>query len=371
MSRYTRLEAQANHLEAVLANHKIRATIEGGTVTPRLVRFRLAPGAGVKIAQITRLSEELALALGARSCRVVRQGNHVQLEFPRGGRHIIRLDSLLAQLPALTSTTVALGLDADGAPLLLRLSSPDVAHVLIAGTTGSGKTALAQTMIASLVQTHRLSELGLILIDPKGRGYRPFADAPHLLMPLADHVDAGLAALEWVVETMERRDQEGVSLPRIVVFIDELADLALVGGKAVEHLLTRVVQRGREAGIHVVACTQKPSAAVIGSLVKSNFPVRVVGAVTSAEDARLASGLAGSGAEQLAGRGDFLVVAHGVPHRLQAAYIAPVECEELVRCLNEGRMDMPARRRLAAPNAARWTDSLRDMTERLRRVVSG
>lgn len=369
MTRYQRLEAQADHLETVLASHKIHATVEGGTETPRLVRFRLAPAAGVRIAQIARLSEELAMALGARSCRVVRQGDHIQLEFPRQGRSSIRLDTLMAGLPSLPPTTAVLGLDADGAPLLLRLASPDVAHVLIAGTTGSGKTALAQTMIASLIQTQRLSELGVVLIDPKGRGYRPFADAPHLLLPIADHVDAGLAALEWLVGEMERRDYEGVSEPCVVAFIDELADLALVGGKAVEQTLTRIVQRGREAGIHVVACTQKPSASVIGSLVKSNFPVRVVGAVASADDARVATGMAGSGAEQLGGRGDFLVIVHGVAHRLQAAYVPPAELEALVRRVNEG--DLRGRSDGAGASSAAWTTGWQSIAERIKRAVSG
>lgn len=370
MTRYTRLEAQADHLETILASHKIRATVEGGTVTPRLVRFRLAPAAGVKIAHIARLSEELAMALGARSCRVIRQGQHIQLEFPRAGRQTVRLERVQAALSHVPPATAVLGLDADGAPLLLRLSSPDVAHVLIAGTTGSGKTALAQTMIASLLMANSLSELGLVLIDPKGRGYRRFADAPHLLLPIANHAGAGLAGLEWLVDEMERRDQEGVSLPRIVAFIDELADLALVGGKAVERLLTRVVQRGREAGIHVVACTQKPSASVIGSLVKSNFPVRVVGAVASADDARVATGMAGSGAERLAGRGDFLVVAHGVPHRLQAAYIAPIDIERLVYRLNEGdgrARASPPPRSAGNGRGTGW----RSVAEHVRRVVNG
>ena len=370
MSRYARLEAQADHLEAVLMSHKIRATVEGGTVTPRLIRFRLLPAAGVKIAQIARLSEELALALGMSSCRIVRKDDHIQLEFPRAERRIIRLTTLSAQVKPPPATCI-LGLDADGAPMLLRLSSPDVAHVLIAGTTGSGKTALAQTMIASLLEFNSVTELGLVLIDPKGRGYAPFSAAPHLLLPLADGVDAALDALTWLASEMERRDREQIALPRIVTFIDELADLAMLGGKPFERQLTRLVQRGREAGVHVVACTQKPSASVIGSLVKSNFPVRVVGSVASAEDARVATGLAGSGAEKLAGRGDFLVVAHGIPHRLQAAYIAPAEIELLLARLN-GAIAWPRGRVIEGrPTSSRWTDDLSALTARMKRIVGG
>ena len=368
MPRYERLNAQADQLEAVLMSHKIHATIEGGTVTPRLVRFRLLPGAGVKIAQIARLSEELALALGSVSCRIVRRGEQVHLEFPRSDKRVVRLAAILEQTRPRGDATVALGLDADGAPLLMRLSSPDVAHVLISGTTGSGKTALAQTMIASLLETHSVSELGLVLIDPKGRGYAPFAAAPHLLLPVATTPDTALDALTWLVETMQRRDQEQITLPRIVAFIDELADLMLVQGRTVELALTRLVQRGREAGVHVVACTQKPSASVIGSLVKSNFPVRIVGRVTSPEDARVASGLAGSGAEQLAGRGDFLVVVHGLAHRLQAAYIAPEEMALLMARLSGQLVEPPPAPRSLSRPTPRF--GVRDfLTAQLRRVA--
>ena len=369
MPRYERLEAQADQLEAVLMSHKIHATVEGGTVTPRLVRFRLLPDAGVKIAQIARLSEELALALGSVSCRVVRRGDQVHLEFPRPGKRVVRLATILAQTRPRGDATVALGLDADGAPLLMRLSSPDVAHVLVSGTTGSGKTALAQTMIASLLETHSVSELGLVLVDPKGRGYAPFAAAPHLLLPVATTPETALDALTWLVETMQRRDREAITLPRIVAFIDELADLMLVQGRAVELALTRLVQRGREAGVHVVACTQKPSASVIGSLVKSNFPVRIVGRVTSAEDARVASGMAGSGAEQLAGRGDFLVVVHGLAHRLQAAYIAPEEIALLMARLGGQLVETTPTPRVTPPASAR-PGVLEAFTARLRRAVN-
>jgi S-DNA-T family DNA segregation ATPase FtsK/SpoIIIE len=122
---------------------------------------------------------------------------------------------------------------------------------------------------------------------------------------------------------MEQRDLGGRSRPRIVVFIDELADLVMAGRRSVERPLTRLAQRGREAGIHLVACTQRPSSTVIGGLIKSNFPVRVVGSVASAEDAKVAAGLPRTGAERLMGKGDFLVVARGEQFRVQGAYASP------------------------------------------------
>jgi S-DNA-T family DNA segregation ATPase FtsK/SpoIIIE len=211
-----------------------------------------------------------------------------------------------------------------------------VAHVLIAGTTGSGKTALARTIVVSLALYNGQRQLQLVLIDPKGRGFEPLAQLPHLLEPVVNRADQAAPVLERLVTEMERRDAEGRAEPRLVVFLDELADLVQVGGKDMEQLLTRLTQRGREAGIHMVACTQKPTAAAIGGLVKSNFPVRLVGSVASPEDAKVASGLARTGAERLLGQGDFLVVANGHATRLQAAYVSPAQAVQVVECLRNG-----------------------------------
>jgi S-DNA-T family DNA segregation ATPase FtsK/SpoIIIE len=182
-----------------------------------------------------------------------------------------------------------------------------------------------------------------VLIDPKGRGFLPFEGLPHLLVPVMTRVDEAQPLLQRLVGEMERRDAEGSSEPRLVVVLDELADLVQVGGREMEAALTRLTQRGREAGLHLVACTQKPMAVVIGSLVKSNFPVRLVGSVSSPEDAKVATGLAGTGAERLLGQGDFLVVAKGEVTRMQAAYIGEGQVRELVAGLIAG-----ARPKLAA-----------------------
>jgi S-DNA-T family DNA segregation ATPase FtsK/SpoIIIE len=235
-----------------------------------------------------------------------------------------------------------LGVDENGTPTLVRLSSPDVAHVLICGSTGSGKTVLARSMIASLVMHNSIRQLQMILIDPKGRGFGPFEGIPHLLCPILRESDEARGRLQWLVHEMERRDREGITAPRIVIFIDEFADLILVGGTQVEKAMTRLSQRGRQAGLHLVACTQKPMAAVIGSLVKSNFPVRAVGSVTSAEDARVATGLPGTGAEKLAGRGDFLLVNRGETLRFQAAHASDADILALVAGLQRRDGQVPA-----------------------------
>lgn len=324
------LEYQADQIEAVLASHKAPVRVTGGRVLPRFVQFDIAPAQGVSVRKVQQRSEEVALALGVSSARVARQGGHLFLQVPHPSPRPVRLLELQRRLTKVPPDTAVLGMDESGAPLLLRLPSPEVAHVLIAGTTGSGKTVLLRSMILSLAMHNRPHQLQMALMDPKGHGFGSLDGLPHLLGPVITNATEALVLLADLVQEMERRDRAGNPRPRILVVIDELADLALVGGKTVERFLTRLVQRGREAGIHLVACTQKPTAAVVGSLVKANFPARLVGAVVSPEDAKVAAGVAGTGAERLVGRGDFLLVVRGEVIRLQAAYASVQEIAETV-----------------------------------------
>lgn len=343
MGRRRRLEFQAERLEQVLASHNVRVRVFGGTVTPRLVRFHLLPARGTKIRAISQLAEELAMSLGVKSARVHRREGQVEVEIPRDNPDTVRLMSLLNHVGDLPGGTTILGRDDMGTPLLLRIPSPDVAHVLICGTTGSGKTALARTMIASMALTHSIRDLGLLLVDPKGRGYQPFDGLPHLARGIASTQDAIREVLDWLVDLMERRDRAGNSVPRLICFIDELADLTLVAGDGLQTSVTRLTQRGRTAGIHLVACTQKPTVAAIGSLAKSNFPVRLVGSVTSPEDAKVATGLKQTGAETLLGRGDFLLVMKGQVQRFQAAYVSASDIRKIVQILRGNRpLSLPA-----------------------------
>ncbi|MCJ7738657.1 MAG: DNA translocase FtsK [Anaerolineae bacterium] len=349
----SKLEFQADRIEMVLAVHKVPARVTGGTVTPRWVNFQVVPAVGAKVSAIRRLSEEIATALDAPTCRVSRHGSSISLEVPRSDPRPVRLMPLFRQLDSddkgIPPMTAILGLADDGAPLLIRLPSPDVAHILVSGTTGSGKTALLQTLTLSLAMTNppisgrgpderpNVAGLALVLIDPKGSAFCCFDGLPHLARSVIRDTDETVEALESLVRLMERVPvgRSGPQ-PQVVVVIDELADLMMVGGKAVEQSLTRLTQRGREAGIHVVAATQKPTSRVLGPLVKANFPVRLVGKVMSAEDARTASGWSGTGAERLMGRGDFLAVAEGRVMRFQTAYVAPGEIRRIVEDLARG-----------------------------------
>jgi S-DNA-T family DNA segregation ATPase FtsK/SpoIIIE len=361
-----KLEFIADRIEAVLSLHQIPARVTGGTVTPRWIRFQVLPAVGAKISKIRNLSEELAAALDAPSCRVSRRGAAVAVEVPRDDPQPVRLLPLYNQLtaqptgqPANSSSippvTAILGLAEDGAPLLIRLPSPDVAHILVAGTTGAGKTMLLQTMILSLAMTNPANQrifesatgestnqriadslnrsIAMVLIDPKGHAFGLFEGLPHLARGVIQDAEEMAEALQSLVRLMELRNSPA---SRVVVVIDELADLLMMGGKAVQEPLTRLTQRGREAGIHVIAATQQPTTAVLGPLVKANFPVRLVGRVTSAEEARTASGWSGTGAERLLGRGDFIAVAEGRVTRFQVAHVSPTEIRDVVGRMGDG-----------------------------------
>ena len=343
------LNLQADKIEMLLAAHKAPARVWGGRLTPRTVQFHLAPAANTKLARLESLTEEIALALGTPTARLTRTNGTLSVEIPRADSRFVSLADLDRRLQndkhlerALqTPGTAIIGMDSEGVPLLLRLSSPDVAHCLIAGTTGSGKTELARTLIASLMMHQKPRDLQIALFDPKGHGFAPFARAPHLLFPIIKDAEETLARIQYLITEMERRDREAIDRPRVVIVIDELADLMQTCGSELEALLSRLVQRGRSAGFSLIACTQKPAARVVGSLVKANFPVRLVGRVASTDDARVAAGIGGTDAEKLAGRGDFLLIASGQIIRFQVAHIKPEEIAALG--MDETVLDFGAR----------------------------
>jgi S-DNA-T family DNA segregation ATPase FtsK/SpoIIIE len=324
------LNFQADRIERVLASHRVPARVHGGNVTPRWIRFLLTPALGARLATVRNLSEELALALGAEDVRVDRAGESIAVEVTRPDPEAVHLTRVLRMVDSVPPLTACLGLTDDARPLLLRLPSPDVTHVLVAGATGSGKTELMRSLVVSLALLNRQARLQFALIDPKSRGFMPLGGLPHVIGDVASDAASAKQMLDRLVREMERRDHDQVATPRIVVVVDELLDLLAAGGALVEAALTRLAQRGREAGLHLIAGAQRPSAAALGPLLKANFPVRVVGRVGSVDDARVAAGVSGTGAEKLLGRGDFVLVASGRTVHFQAAWIPAAEWPEVL-----------------------------------------
>lgn len=321
------LQVQADRIEHILAIHKVPARVWGGTVTPRFTRHTITVQAGVRVDRVEDLADEIALALGVETVRVFRSGGAFQIEVPNaqpGRVTLAGLDKRLAAAGAkLPPMTAVMGIDSGGDIVMLRVASSNIVHCLIAGMPGSGKTMLARSMIASLAARNHPRAMRLVLIDPKGgRGFRMFDRLPHVLGETVTDPEEAAAALAWLVSEMETRDAEHRSTPAIVIAIDELADLVATGGEAVEASITRLAQRGREAGLHLLAATQKPAAEALSGLLKSSFPCRIVGAVASPEDAKVAAGVRGTGAEKLLGNGDFLLIARGSISRFQAPYVS-------------------------------------------------
>jgi S-DNA-T family DNA segregation ATPase FtsK/SpoIIIE len=318
---YRKLNQTAERIEAVLRDRRAPAAVVGGKVLPGFVEMLLQPAPGTKVNQVKALQADIALALGNSNVRVSQSGSHLAVQIPSETRRPVHLSTLMASLPTVPADTAILGLAADGAPLMAKISSPEVAHVLIAGTTGSGKTSLAQSMIISLATCNRPHKLGFVVIDPKATNNAPFMKliARHLLLPTARTPDQALSHLHKIVQAMEQRNDGDFAGPRVVLYVDELADLCQTGGAAVVEMFTRIAQRGRGVGIHLVACTQKPSSSTLGPLLGANLPLRLVGRVVTSADARVATGIPASGAEKLLGNGDFLAVSSGSTIRFQAA----------------------------------------------------
>ena len=327
------LNAMADRLENAAAAQGIRLAVRQVVVGTRWITFRCHKAISQQFKRLAAAADDLALALGVGVVNVKRGAGWVDVMLPREEPETVLWDASEIRRDLNGVGVAYLGVDHDGNPLGVDITADTVTHILVAGTTGSGKTVLMRGMIMSMALLSRPCDLGLLLIDPAQAGYRPFRGLPHLVRPVIADVPQALAALSWLVGLMEQRRQ---AKPRLVLFVDELADLCMVTRDAVT-LLTRLLQRGRQAGIHVVAATQRPTAQVIGGLVKGNFPVRIVGNVASPEDAKIAAGVKGTGAERLLGRGDFLLIERSgniVP--FQSALITERQIIEQVRILRGG-----------------------------------
>lgn len=375
------LEQMSRRVEILLKHFGIEVNVVAVEPGPVITRFEIDPAPGVKVSQINNLAKDLARGLSVISVRVVEiiPGKSViGLEIPNQKREIVYLREVLGA-PIYTETasplTLALGKDIGGNPMVANLGK--MPHLLVAGTTGSGKSVAINAMLLSLLYKAPPSEVRLILVDPKMLELSVYEDIPHLLTPVVTDMKEAANALRWCVAEMEHRYRlmaalkvrniagfnrkvmdaqavgDGISdplwrpdgvypqapllqpLPFIVVVIDELADLMMVVGKKVEELIARLAQKARAAGIHLILATQRPSVDVITGLIKANIPTRIAFQVSSRIDSRTI--LDQMGAEQLLGHGDMLYLppGAGLPQRVHGAFVDDHEVTRVVDYLRQ------------------------------------
>ncbi len=343
------LEACARTLEDTLEDFGISAKVTDIIRGPVITRYELEPAAGVKINRIEALSDDIALAIKAQSIRIIAPipgKGRVGVEVPNLQSSLVCIRDLLTSAEyhkQKTPLTVALGKDITGRSVFGDLD--DMPHLLIAGTTGSGKTVCVNTCILSLLFRGSPNDLKFLMIDPKMVELMPFNGLPHLLCPVVTDAKKAAVALNWVVSEMESRyvllskagvrnieayNEKQEKIPYIIVIVDEFADLMSVARDQIENAITRLAQLSRAVGIHLILATQRPSVDVITGVIKANLPARVSFKVASKVDSRTV--LDSNGAEALLGKGDMLFLQPGKEDliRIQGALVKDAEIERVV-----------------------------------------
>lgn len=330
------MQQQAQRIDYVFQAHKVGCKVAGPPLSFQASTysvFRLRRQSGVPVSKVTARASELGEALGQMPrFDDMPLSIEVQRDDPQRLALVDLWPSLSrATIPGLPMVTGQGVVGGKLRPMLMNLAHPNTPQLLVAGTTGSGKTSLLFSLIFSAAILQSPAQLSIVVLDPKAVDFRSLYGLPHLAAPVVTDPLECVAALRAIVGELERRKDAGMKDPtqRVLVVIDELAELMAVAGREVEALIQRINSVGRGLGIHVIGATQKPTADLLGSVLKSNFPVRAVGRVVSADDAKVAAGKYGTGAESLPGLGSFLFV-NGDTHRVQAYHAADSEHAQLI-----------------------------------------
>ena len=345
----------ATKLQKTLYSFGVSAKVENVSVGPAITRYELKPAEGVRVSKIANLADDIALNLAAETIRIeapIPGKQAVGIEVPNKEKEAVHLREVLESEEFednKSKLTVALGKDVAGNIQLADIAK--MPHVLIAGSTGSGKSVCINTIITSIIYNAKPSEVKMVMVDPKVVELSVYNGIPHLLIPVVTDPKKAAGALAWAVQEMDNRynlfaskgvrdlkgynkaieKEEGMGkLPQIVIIVDELADLMMVAAKDVEEAICRLAQKARAAGMHLVIATQRPSVDVITGLIKANVPSRIAFAVSSQVDSRTI--LDSVGAEKLLGKGDMLFFPAGAPKpvRVQGAFVSDEEVEKIV-----------------------------------------
>ena len=356
----------ATKLQKTLYSFGVSAKVENVSVGPAITRYELKPAEGVRVSKIAKLSDDIALNLAAESIRIeapIPGKQAVGIEIPNKEKQVVHLRDII-DTPKFedAESTLSMGLGKDIAGDEVIADIAKMPHVLIAGSTGSGKSVCINTLIMSILYKAKPSEVKLLMVDPKVVELSVYNGIPHLLIPVVTDPKKAAGALAWAVQEMENRyqlfakknvrDLKGYNeviqaeidsgrseleekydqgkLPKIVIIIDELADLMMVASKDVEDAICRLAQKARAAGMHLVIATQRPSVDVITGIIKANVPSRIAFAVSSQIDSRTILDM--SGAEKLLGKGDMLFypIGSSKPVRVQGSFVSDKEVENIV-----------------------------------------
>ena len=351
------LTETATRLQKTLYSFGVSAKVENVSVGPAITRYELKPAEGVRVSKIAKLADDIALNLAAESIRIeapIPGKQAVGIEIPNKEKQIVPLRDILeadAFIEHKSKLAFALGKDVGGEPVVADIAK--MPHVLIAGSTGSGKSVCINTLITSIIYKAKPNEVKLVMVDPKVVELSVYNGIPHLLIPVVTDPKKAAGALQWAVQEMVNRyalfaeknvrDIKGYNevlekdnpdgkeiMPQIVIIIDELADLMMVAPNDVEDAICRLAQKARAAGMHLVIATQRPSVDVITGIIKANIPSRIAFAVSSQIDSRTI--LDQGGAEKLLGKGDMLFYPIGAskPTRVQGAFVSDKEVEKIV-----------------------------------------
>ena len=345
----------ATKLQKTLYSFGVSAKVENVSVGPVITRYELKPAEGVRVSKIAKLSDDIALNLAAESIRIeapIPGKQAVGIEIPNKEKESVPIRDIIDSdefKNSKSKLSFALGKNVSGENIIADIAK--MPHVLIAGSTGSGKSVCINTLITSILYKAKPSEVKLIMVDPKVVELSVYNGIPHLLIPVVTDPKKAAGALAWAVQEMVNRyslfakknvrdikgynaalQKEGneETMPQIVIIVDELADLMMVSPKDVEDAICRLAQMARAAGMHLVIATQRPSVDVITGIIKANIPSRIAFAVSSQVDSRTI--LDGAGAEKLLGKGDMLFYPSGASKatRVQGAFISDGDVEKIV-----------------------------------------
>ncbi|MCG9794948.1 DNA translocase FtsK [Staphylococcus argenteus] len=346
-------------LNDALYYFNVPAEVQDVTEGPSVTRFELSVEKGVKVSRITALQDDIKMALAAKDIRIeapIPGTSRVGIEVPNQNPTTVNLRSIIESSSfknAESKLTVAMGYRINNEPLLMDIAKTP--HALIAGATGSGKSVCINSILMSLLYKNHPEELRLLLIDPKMVELAPYNGLPHLVAPVITDVKAATQSLKWAVEEMERRYKlfahyhvrnitafnkkapYDERMPKIVIVIDELADLMMMAPQEVEQSIARIAQKARACGIHMLVATQRPSVNVITGLIKANIPTRIAFMVSSSVDSRTI--LDSGGAERLLGYGDMLYLGSGMnkPIRVQGTFVSDDEIDDVVEFIKQQR----------------------------------